>query len=238
MSSKPRRYSNDWQTPTSVGVWGGSRAARLRLSLAIARRIDREFFWLQVVGDAESHGAPEPSLTERVPAGHLFYVRPPPVAPQTRLQGVAEWFAREDVPADARLLRIGELLGLPSLARGLVAGGSAGGPTRALVIADANLAETFFPLEEGGIRPFLEACNQYRTTLMITLGNRPNPNSRDIDYLLYIRPGVEDRESDALIECRQGPAAGTPGLFAQGGSRALNALVEELRRGSSAAPTG
>jgi hypothetical protein len=216
--------------PTSFGVWGGSRAIRTRIALALARRIDPAFFWLQVMGDPGSQDAPGLSISERVLPGHLFYVHPPPLDRQTRLDHVADWFVREGVSAETRLQRIGELVGLPSLARNLIAGGSPGGAARSLVLADANLAESFFSLDEGGIRPFIEACNHYATTLIITLGNRPNPNARDIDYLLYVRPPSEVDESGGLVECRQGPAPGTAGLFTQGTARELNALVEELRQ--------
>jgi hypothetical protein len=238
MSTKPRSYSDDWGVPTSFGVWGGSLETRNRLALAVARRIDRDFYWLQAVGDVESHDAPELSLSERVPSGHLFYIRPEQLAPETRSGKVADWFDREDVDAETRLHRIADFLRLPSLARNLVDGRSASSPIKALVIAEANLAELFFSLEEGGIRPFIEAFNQYATTLVITIGNRPNPNARDIDYLLYIRPGSEDEGSLAHVECRQGPAPGTPGLFSQGSARGLNALVEELRKLSPGAPQG
>jgi hypothetical protein len=230
MVSNPRSYSDDWKVPTSIGIWGGSRATRTRTASAVARRIDPGFYWLQAVGEAGSHDAADRSLSERVPSGHLFYVRPPELPPQTRLENVADWFGREDVDAGTRLQRIGEFLGLPSLARNVTEGRSGTSPARALVLADANLAEPFFSLEEGGIRPFIEACNQYATSLVITLSNRPNPNSRDIDYMLQIRSASPEEESGGSVECRQGPPSGTAGLFAVGRALALNALVEELRQ--------
>jgi hypothetical protein len=236
MPTKPRSYSDDWGVATSFGVWGGTHETRARLALGVARRIDPEFFWLQAVGDPGSHDAPELSLSERVPEGHLFYLHPEELAPQTRSGNVADWFVRDDVEAETRLRRIGDFMRLPSLARKLLEGRSATSPTRALVIADANLAEAFYSLEEGGIRRFIEDFNLYAITLVITIGNRPNPNAGDIDYLLYIRPGSEDEGSLAQVECRQGPPPGTAGLFAEGSSRGLNALLEEMRQVRSRPP--
>lgn len=234
MPTKPRTYSPEWKAPTSLGVWGGSRATRARLALAIAQRIDPGFYWLQAVGDVEPREVPEASLAGRVGAGHLFYLRPTQLSPQTRSGPVADWFVRDDVAPDARVQRIGELLRLPSLARTLLQGRTASSPTRALVIADANLAEPFLSLEEGGVRPFFEAFHQLATSLVVTISNRPRPNARDFDYLFYIRPGSEDVGSLAEVECQQGPPAGTPGLFHPGSVGRLNALVEELRRSPAA----
>ncbi len=231
MSTKPRSYSDDWRVPTSIGVWGGTRAAQTQLALAVARRVDPEFYWLQIVGDPASHDAPEPSLAGRVPSGHLFYLRPDQLAPRTRSGRVADWFGRADIEAATRLHQIAESLRLPSLARIFLDGKSATSSTKALVIAESNLAEPFLPLEEGGIRPFIEAMNQYGVTLVTTLSNRPNPNARDIDYVLFIRPGSGVDASLADVECRQGPPPGAPGLFTQGKARGLNALAADLRQG-------
>ncbi len=100
-----------------------------------------------------------------------------------------------------------------------------------MVIAESNLAEPFLPLEEGGIRPFIEAFNQYGVTLVTTLSNRPNPNARDIDYLLFIRPGSGGVDASVTdVECQQGPRPGTHGLFTQGRVWGLKALVAELRQ--------
>jgi len=236
MSTKPRSYSGDWAVPTSIGIWGATRPTRNRLALAVARRIDPEFYWLQALGTIDSHAAPDLSLSERIPSGYLFYLRPAQLSPLTQLGNVTNWFVREDVDADTRLHRISDFMGVPSLARNLVDGRSAQSSTKTLVIADANLAEPFLPLEEGGLRPFIEALNQYATTLIVTVNNRPNPNARDIDYLLQLRVGPEEEESAANVECGQGPPPGTPGLFTQGNARRLNALVEELRQGRSGAP--
>ena len=230
MSTKPRNYSEDWKVPTSLGVWGGSRASQTQLALAIARRVDPEFYWLQTVGDPRTHAAPELSLTDRVPSGHLFYLRPEQLAPQTSSGKVADWFVRGDLEADARLQQIAAFLRLPSLARTLLDGRSASSPTRALVIAEPNLAEPFLPLEEGGIRPFIEALNQYGVTLVTTISNRLNPNARDLDYLLLIRPGSGGDTALADVECRQGPPPSSQGLFTEGTTQRLNALVAELRQ--------
>ena len=230
MSTKPRIYSDDWKVPTSFGLWGGSRAAQTQLALAIARRVDPEFYWLQIVGDPGSHNTPEVSLSERVPSGHLFYLRPDQLAPRTPSGKVADLFVRSDLEADARLRQIGDFLRLPSLARNLLAGRSANSPTIALVIPESNLAEQILPLEEGGIRPFIEAINQYGVTLLTTLSNRPNPNARDIDYLLFLRPGSEVDGLQSDVECQQGPPSGSRGLFTQGKTWRLNALVAELRQ--------
>jgi hypothetical protein len=230
MSAKPRNYSDDWRMPTSIGVWGGSRAYQTQLALAVARRVDPDFFWLQTVGDPGSRDAPDPSLAGRVPSGHLFYLRLDQLAPRTRSGKVADWFGRADIPADTRLREIGDSLRLPSLARTLIEGRSATSPTKALAIAESNLAEPFLPLEEGGIRPFIEALNHYGVTLITTISNRPNPNARDIDYVLFIRPGSGGDTQLPDVECRQGPPPGSRGLFSQGKSRGLNALVTEVRQ--------
>jgi len=231
MSVENRRFSDDWRVPTSIGLWGGSPPTRARLAMAIARRINPDFYWLQIQG-APGSGTDGPSVAAgRVSSGHLFYLRPSQVSRQTPAGPVADWFVRSDVESETRLNLIGDFLKLPTLARNLIGGNASGGLTNVLVIADANLAESVLSLEEGGIRPFIDALNQHAVTMITTLGNRPNPNAKDIDYLLYVRPEPTVEESGAPVECRQGSPPGVPGLFTLGTVQGINEIIEEMRQG-------
>jgi len=236
MSIAYRKLSDDWGVPTSIGIWGGTATTRSRLALVVARRIDPEFYWLQTQGGSGPTSEVDPALAGRVPKGHLFFLRPGQVSRQTPTGPVSEWFVRSDVESETRLNLIGDFMKLPTLARNLIGGGNPGRSTKALVIADSNLAESLLSLEEGGIRPFIEALNKHGLTMITTLGNRPNPNARDIDYLLYIRPEPTVEESGAPVEVRQGSPPGVPGLFTVGTVRGINAVIEGMRQGRSKPP--
>ena len=225
---KPRTYTHDWSAPTSFGVWGGSAEHRARLALALARRIDPGLYWIQAEEGAQSREAAELSVVTTVPTDHVFFLHPSELAPQTELGNMASWFVRSDLDPGTRLRAIGDFLRLPTLVRSLLEGRSAYVPTKALVAANADLARPFYPSEEGGIRPFIEALNEYGTTVILTLGKPPSPNVRDLDYLLKLDQHDEGGRTVVDVECRQGGSPEVPGLFTRGRRWGLANLLEEL----------
>jgi hypothetical protein len=229
--NKPRAYSRDWKVPTSIGLWGGSAGDRCRLAKAIAGRIDPVYQWLQVEDSLAATDPTEQEFLHQLPSGRLFLLNPSDLTPRPELGNLASWFVREDIEADTRIRALADFMRLPDFARNLLENRSRHSPTKALVIANFDHARHLYPEIAGEVRPIIEAINEYATTLLITITREPVARSASLDYLLHIdenrTPAGHSRVS---VECRQGPSAGTQGLFTIGQRSDLNALIEELER--------
>ncbi|HYB79062.1 MAG TPA: hypothetical protein VEG66_04795 [Thermoplasmata archaeon] len=198
------------------------------LAWALAHRIDAEPYWLQIELASELHDAAEYSIVDQVPSEHRFLLHPEEMAPQTGASNVATWFLRTDVGAGERLHHLADFTRLPLLAQQLLEGRSAYSPTKALVIANSNELEGFYPQEAGGIRPFIEAINEYATTLILTTSVNPSPNAQDLDYLFHLTEIDRGNRKVARVICEQGAPKNVPGLFAVEERRDLDVLLDEL----------
>jgi hypothetical protein len=228
MPSKPRVFARDWKRPTSFGLWGGSAGDRCRLAVALAHRIDAEPVWLQIENPGQTDDAVELSIVQQVPPNRLYFVHPSELGPEDDLGNLASWFVREDVEANTRLRTLADFMRLPSLARRILEGRSAYSPTLALVVANSDRIQSLYPTEEGGIRPFLEALNEYAATPLFTLTTPPLPNSRDVDYLLQIEGDGSARHAPARVTCTHGAPPATVGLFTAGQRWGLADLIDQL----------
>ena len=229
MPGSSRRYARNWSTPTSFGIWGGTTGERAELAWAIAHRIDAEPYWLQIELASEPHDPAEYAVVDQVTPEHRFLLDPEEMAPQTDQGNVATWFLRTDVGAGERLNRLADFTRLPLLAQRLLGGRSAYSPTKALVIANSDRLNAFYPQHEGGIRPFVEAFNEYATTLILTVADAPNENSRDIDYLVQLSEMERGAQRVTRATCVQGAPRNVPGLFAVDERRDLDVLLDDLR---------
>lgn len=230
VSTGRRTYSASWSSPTSFGVWGGSSGARARLALALASRVDKEPFWLQVELSSGEKDPEEYAVVSRVPAGGLYYVNPADLAPPAELGNAATWFLRDGVDAEDRLSKLADVVRLPLLAQRVLEGRSVYSATKALVIANSDRLQPMYPTTEGGIRPFIEAFHEYATSVIFTITTPPMPNARDVDYVLRLEGGNPDSRSPIRVVTEHGPPPGTPGLFPEGSERSLEALLAELER--------
>ena len=225
-----RQYSDDWTVPTSIAIWGGTSPDRARLALALGRRIDPELLWLHVSGAAESSPESDGIATTAVRAGHLFLLDPSDLKPETGAGNLATWFARGDAAPGGMVLDLADFVRLPEFTRRLLEGRSAFSPTKVLVIANSNLLQPYYPKEEGGVRPFLEALNRIGVTGIYTDSSGLEPNSLDMNYLLRLQGERPGDSPGARVKCEQGAPPGTPGLFSVGEAHALTDLLKALER--------
>jgi len=228
MTGAARVYAQDWKSPTSFGIWGGFPGDRAKLARAVAHRVDPDLIWLQIENPEDTRDPIEGSIVDMVPPDRLYVVHPPDFAPQTGLGNLATWFVREDLDANARLQALADFMRLPNLARSILEGRSIYSPTLALVIANSDRLQSLYPTEEGGIRPFIRAVNEYATTLLFTLTTPPLANARDVDYLLHIERQDSEGHSVVNVSCTQGAPPGTAGLFALGQRWTLGDLLEQI----------
>jgi len=229
MPGAQRRYARNWSIPTSFGVWGGTPGARARLAWAIAHRIDTEPYWLQLEVASEPHDPEEYSVVNQIPSHHLFPLHPEEFAPQAQQSNVATWFLRTDMQPGDRLNRLADFTRLPLLAQRLLGDRSSYSPTKALVIANANRAEALYPREEGELRPFFEAINEYAATVIITVTNVPGPNVKDVDYVFHLTEVERGGQTAVRATCEQGAPKNVPGLFTVDERRDLEVLLDEIR---------
>jgi hypothetical protein len=229
MPTLPRVYDANWQKPTSICFWGDSVGDQCRLTLAVARKINPDVFWLQVEDPREELDTVEQSILKQLPRDRLWSVTAPEFAPRPEVAQFATWFYRSDLDANARLRGLADYMRLPILARDLLDDWSPSNPTRTIVIGRANRLAPFYEPEERGIRPFVEAINQYSTTpIFVFPSNRPPKNGRDADYLLRVTvTGVGDLRK-TKVHCELGASPGTPGLFHSGRSWEVDSLLAEL----------
>ncbi len=229
--TKPRTYARDWRVPTSFGFWGASAGDRCRLALTVARRVDPEFFWLQVEDPLEPRDAVEHSIVSHIASDHFFVINPEELAPHPELGTMASWIVREDIDADARLRTFADFMRLPNLARDLLDGRSSYSPTKAIAIANSNRAADLYSTEEHGIRPFVEAINECAATIIFTTTKPSEPrNARYVDYLFHLEDDNAEGRSVVSVECRQGAPPGTQGLFMTRYRRDLSALIDEIEQ--------
>ena len=225
-----RSYARDWSKPTSFGVWGGSPGDRAKLAWAIARRIDAEPYWLQIELGAGPRDPVEDGVVDQVPAEQRFILRPEEFAPRTDHGNVATWFLRPDIRAGDRLNRLADFAQLPLLAQRLLGGRSTYSPTKSLVISNANGLSEFYPGEEGGIRPVVDAFNEFATTLILTVtAPTPRANVRDIDYAFHLTEIDRGGQKGTRATCEFGAPKNVPGLFNVDDRRDLDVLLDELR---------
>lgn len=224
-----RTYARDWSRPTSFGIWGGSPGDRARLAWALAHRIDAAPYWLQIEIASEPSDPAEHAVVDQLPTDRRFHLRPEEFAPLSDQGNVATWFLRTDIQPGDRLNRLADFARLPLLAQRLLGGRSAYSPTKSLVIANANGLNAFYPQEEGGIRPFVEAINEYATTLILTVTSTPNPNVRDIDYVFHLTTIDREGQQATRATVEHGAPRNAPGLFTVEERRDLDVLLDELR---------
>lgn len=223
-----RRYARNWSTPTSFGIWGGTPGTRTKLASVIAHRVDAEPYWLQIELASEPHDPEEYAVVDRVPSSHRFLLDPEEMAPQAGHSNVATWFLRTDVGAGERLNHLADFTRLPLLAQRLLEGRSAYSPTKALVISNANRLQGLYPQEEGGIRPFIEAINEYATTLVLTTTITPAPNARDLDYILHLTEIDRGGQKALRVTCDLGAPKNAPGLFHVDDRRDFDVILDEI----------
>jgi len=228
MPTKPRTYSRDWKVPTSIGLWGGSAGDRCRLVQSIARRIDPGFFWLQIGGPLTATDPAEQAIVQEVPADRLFFLNPSDIAPNPDLGNMASWFVREDVEADTRIRTLADFMRLPNIARNLLQDRPQDSQTKALVMANFDRAGHLYPTVAGEVRPFIEAINEYATTILLTINGEPLARASSLDYILHIHEDLTEGRRVVSVECRHGPPPETPGLFAMGHRWELKTLLGEL----------
>ncbi len=164
----------------------------------------------------------------RVPSDHLFVVNASVLAPQTEFANITSWLAREDVDADRRLQNLADFVRLPTLPRDLVKEQGTDTPTKALVFAESQRAAHLYPAEPLGIRPVIDAMNDYSTTVVFASGPLEPANARHVHYVFHL--DNSGGHSTVSAECEQGAPPGTAGLFHTGYRRELNALIEEIER--------
>lgn len=236
MTSARRAFTPDWGTPTSFGVWGGSRGDRARLASVLAHRIDPDPFWLQVEDASVSPDVTEESVLGGLNADHVFRIGRSELAPETDLGNVAAWFLRKDAPGQDLVGHLADYIQLPRVARGFLEGRSRFSPPLALVIALSDRAEPRYSTREGGIRPFIEAFNECATTVIFTILSKPPPNGRDVDYVFRLsEEGPEDARV-VQVRCEQGAPRDSPGLFSMGSRFDLHGLVDRIEGSSDRAP--
>jgi hypothetical protein len=228
-----RDYSEDWSTPTSIGIWGGTGADRARLALSLARRIDRAPFWLHVEGPPASLTEPERAALSSLPPNHLFRFDPSELSPETGAGNLATWFAHRDLAPAQSVEGLADFVRLPVFTQQLFEGRSRFSPTRVLVIANSDLLQPFYPSEEGSIRPFLEALNQLAVTGIYTDSSALKPNARDLNYLLRLKDDGMEGEKVVRVLCEQGALPGTPGLFSVGEVHRLEDLLRSIEEGGA-----
>jgi len=229
--TKLRTFARDWKVPTSFGFWGAPAVDRCRLAWTVARRIDPDFYWLQVEDPLEPRGADEHSIVTQIASDHLFVINPEELSPHPELGTIASWIVREDIEADARLRTFADFMRLPNLARDLLEGRTPYNSTKALVIANSNRAADLYSAEEHGIRPFIDAINECATTIIFTTTKPSEPrNARYVDYLFHLEGDEPGGRSVVTVECRQGAPPGAQGLFTVGCRRDLSALIDEIGR--------
>ena len=183
---------------------------------------------MQIGLASEPHDPAEYAVVDRVPSEHLFLLHPEEMAPQTEHSNVATWFLRTDVGAGERLNRLADFTRLPLLAQRILEGRSAYSPTKALVIANSDRLQGFYPQEEGGIRPFIEAINEYATTPVLTATAPPGPNARDLDYLFHLTEIDREGQKAVRATCEYGAPKNVPGLFNVDDRRDLEVLMDEI----------
>lgn len=230
MSPPSRTYSDDWKVPTSFGFWGGTSKARAELALAVARRIDPNPFWLQIEDPSGAREESENATIEELRPDHVFYLNAADLAPQTHEGNMATIFLREDMAHGDRLRQLADFASLPLLAQRILEGRSSYSPTKALVLSNSHRAQPYYPTEEGGVRPIVQAFNAFATTIIFTIPQAPHPNARDVDYLFRLSEQPSEAGLRLRATCVQGAPLGEPGLFSVGLVRDVTALIEMIGR--------
>jgi len=214
--------------PTSFGIRGGTALERTRLAWAIAHRIDPEPYWLQIEDPSDGHDDSDGPLLSSIPSDHLFHLNSADLTPQPERGGMATWIVRDDIAADGRLERLANLMRLPVVPHRLLIDGDVYSSTRALVIANPDQAQPHYPSEEGGLRPFIQAVNEFAGTVIFTISMRPRPNERDVGYAFQLERSVLTGHPIIEVRCRQGAPTGAPGLFTVGSGGEQSALIKDI----------
>jgi hypothetical protein len=224
-----REYTRNWSTPSSWGLWGGSPGERAKLAWTIAHRIDPNPYWLQIESASESRDSEEYSIVGQLAPENLFLLDPSELAPPAEQGNVATWFLRKDVAAGDRLNRLADFARLPLLAQRLLKGRSAYSPAKALVMAHSDRIQDMYPTEEGGIRPFIEAMNEFATTPIFTVTGPPVPNARDLDYVFQLTDIDRGGQKLTRAICEIGAPINVVGLFTVRAERDFDVLLDEIR---------
>lgn len=230
MPDDSHTYSPNWLSPASFGIWGGSGADRATLARAIAMRVDPNWLWLQVELPEHQKDPAEYAIVDRVPPSQLFLVNPADLAPPAELGNAATWFLRDGVQSGDRLSHLADVVRLPLLAQRLLEGRSVYSATKALVIANSDRLQPMYPTQEGGIRPFIDAFHEYAASVIFTITTPPQPNARDVDYLLRIEAPEDGRSGPTRVLTQYGAPQGVPGLFRVGSISLLDELLDRIRQ--------
>jgi len=225
-----RVYSDAWTHPTSIGIWSGSPADRARLASAIAYRIDPDPFWIQIEDATKVREREESEVLARFTPNHLFVRDPSELRLRSLVEGSGTLLQREDASTEEWLRRVGKILELPALVQRILESASESFPVRALVVSHTERLGENWPTSVGGIRPFIEAANHSRVSMVFTRGAAPEPNVVDVDYVLAMEGTGSDGPAATRVTCEQGAEHGSPGLFERGSTDALKTLIEALRR--------
>jgi hypothetical protein len=190
--------------------------------------VDPEPFWMHVESESEKEDRPELGILSSIPSDHLFVFNPAELTPETGAGNIATSFVRDNAPTGDRFQGLADFVRLPIFTQQLFEGRSAFSPTKVLVITNSDRLQPYYPKEEGGIRPFLEALNQMGVTGIYTDSSGLQPNAKDLDYLLRLR--AEDSAAPAAmsVTCEQGAPPGIPGLFPTGRTYAWDELIGAL----------
>jgi hypothetical protein len=219
--------------PTSIAIAGLDRARLTRVGLGLTERLDADGIWFDI---RMRHAEPpswQQSLLGRFPGRRHQTIFVDEMKLDRGGQAPVESVLDPEDPLDRESLSLTELMRIPASLREVALDPRPDGHPRAIVLTNAERASAAFEGTQGALRPYIEALNRFRLTVVVTTMSRPRENVHDFDLDLVVE-GTGDR-GGAPPELRC-VAVRTPGLFpaippgtrylAEGIERSTNTRVE------------
>ncbi|MGI0132394.1 MAG: hypothetical protein ACREDK_04810 [Thermoplasmata archaeon] len=192
-----------FRAPTSVLVWGPHRYPLNRMLVALARRVDPGFLWLEIRDPDEVAEPGEPSTTGELGSSRNFVVtvaetlRPPQVLRSPRPTEHGAWEGEPERLAETRHLpeALQEILGR-------IRPGS--GPR---VVAGANLGRLWagHPDPPAFVRRVLRLLRARGVTFLVSATEIPRPVRSDFDHVLHVTLPTQHPWTESVLEVEKGP---------------------------------
>jgi hypothetical protein len=213
--------------PVSCAVWGPVRADLDRVALAVARRVGREVFWVDIQS-AGSMSREEIAVLQELDPAHAVRIAPGEIAVDEELGKLALWaVVHEDLTSRAGR-RLADYLRIPGPLRAFIEGA---GPTRggvAIVVANAERATGFYTGLPGDFTAFLLELGRLGVSVVVTDAGVPRANVADFDVVLRVAPSGDGGAAEVFCSRADSRVAAR---FSLGQPRPIDEFVRSLAVG-------